>query len=263
MSVEQKDVADRIAEQAAKASGEDDDHAVFETYSPQKMKVKDASPHKADLVQSLALASVEPPDVTYTPRLPKKMIEEGRLSEAQIEAVTYAGQAFEGKNADGTTRGFFIGDGTGVGKGREISGIITDQMARGHGDGKAVWITKNDKLAEDALRDWTDIGNDPKTMFSKKGNFEDQKKPVARDKGVMLTTYPLLNPRKGDKSRFNQITAWLGKDYDGVIVLDEAHIANNVVDETADGKPKTSWEILGPAFFFGIHMEQVIKKGSR
>jgi hypothetical protein len=39
-----------------------------------------------------------------------------------------------------TRRGFFIGDGTGVGKGREISGVILDNWNQGRK--KHVWVSE-------------------------------------------------------------------------------------------------------------------------
>jgi hypothetical protein len=38
-------------------------------------------------------------------------------------------------------RGFFLGDGTGCGKGRQAAGVIADNMAQGRL--KAVWISRN------------------------------------------------------------------------------------------------------------------------
>ena len=68
------------------------------------------------------MASVDPIDATYTPNLPQKVIESGALSSAQIEAIIYSGQAHEQHLPSGERRGFFIGDGTGVGKGRSPDG---------------------------------------------------------------------------------------------------------------------------------------------
>jgi hypothetical protein len=58
---------------------------------------------------------------------------------------------------DGATRmGFFLGDGAGVGKGRQISGIILDNFARGRT--KNVWFSTSTDLAKDAERDLRDLG---------------------------------------------------------------------------------------------------------
>ena len=41
---------------------------------------------------------------------------------------------------DGKRRGYFIGDGTGVGKAREIVGIMYDNMRQGRK--RHIWVTK-------------------------------------------------------------------------------------------------------------------------
>src|SRR3546814_3177030 len=53
-------------------------------------------------------------------------------------------------------RGWFLGDGTGAGKGRQVAGIILDNWLKGRR--RALWISKSDKLIEDAVRDWTALG---------------------------------------------------------------------------------------------------------
>ena len=206
----------------------EDDNSVYNDYTPAKLKIPGAKPHPADLVQSAAMAAVEPPDPTYKPRLPKEMIDSGKLSEAQLEAVVYAGQSFEQVNPDGTRRGFFIGDGTGVGKGREISGILTDQLAQGRGKGKAVWVSMNEGLMKDARRDWEGVGNNPEDIFSQK--MAKPKDGIKHGKGIAFTAYTTLR----SKERLEQLKAWLGKDFDGVIALDEAHNANNAMDQKGE-----------------------------
>ena len=49
----------------------------------------------------VALASVEPPDVWYKLALPDEIIDEGKLSALQLEAVVYAGQQHEQRLTDG------------------------------------------------------------------------------------------------------------------------------------------------------------------
>ena len=67
----------------------------------------------------------------------------------------YAGQAHSQTLPDGRRRGYFIGDGTGVGKGRQLAGIIMDNHLQGRT--KAVGIGKTG-LVNDARRDWSDLG---------------------------------------------------------------------------------------------------------
>ena len=238
VEIEHKSAAERAVERAARSESEND-NAVYDDYAPAKLKIKGAKPHPADLVQSAAMAAVEPPNPTYKPKLPKEMIESGALSEAQLEAVVYAGQSFEQHNSNGTRQGFMIGDGTGVGKGREISGIITDQLARGHGKGKAVWVSMNVGLLKDAKRDWAGVGNNEEDVFGQVATKV--KEPIKQGKGIVFTAYSTLR----GKERLEQLKAWLGSGYDGVIALDEAHNANNAMDTRMDrGVKKASQQAL-------------------
>jgi hypothetical protein len=63
------------------------------------------------------LASVEPPEITYSLQMPDEVHLERKLSALQLEAVVYACQTHEKFLPSGERCGFFIGDGTGVGKG--------------------------------------------------------------------------------------------------------------------------------------------------
>ncbi len=84
-------------------------------------------------------------------KLSKKTIKSGALSDAQLEAIVYAGQAHTRKLPNGERQGFLIGDGTGLGKGREVADIIWDNW--NHGRKKAVWILETSNLFKDAKRD--------------------------------------------------------------------------------------------------------------
>jgi hypothetical protein len=55
----------------------------------------------------------------------------------QLEGVLYACTKHQEVMHNGSRAGFFIGDGAGVGKGRQICGIIIDNLARGRN--KHVW----------------------------------------------------------------------------------------------------------------------------
>ena len=217
-----------------KAKGELTD-AVFSEYAPQKLKIKGAKQHPGKLAQSAAMAAVEPPTPTYSPKLPERLISEGKLSIAQLESIVYAGQAHEQVLPDGTRRGFFIGDGTGVGKGREISGIILDNFNQGRK--KAVWVSKNNPLLNDAKRDFEDIGGDPSLIFGKpKAGAEIKQKEgilfVSYDtlgQGLEITRNGEISSKKDSKARIDQIVNWLGKDFDGIIAFDEAHGMRNSI----------------------------------
>lgn len=140
-------------------------------------------------------------------------------------------------------RGFLCGDGTGTGKGRQICGVILDQTSRGVP--KHVWVTEKDKLFNDAKRDWADMGQNPDDIihFDKlhAGGFK-------HDKGIVFTTYDKLKsgPRDQKEPRnADRLVEWLGKDFDGVIALDEAHNMGNADDtEGSRGTVKASQKAL-------------------
>ena len=61
--------------------------------------------------------------------------------------------------APGSSRaGFFLGDGAGVGKGRQIAAIVRDSCVRGHGGGRHLWLSVGRELLHDAARDLADVG---------------------------------------------------------------------------------------------------------
>lgn len=214
--------------------------STYAAYVPRKVHIKGARPHPAKLVESAAMAAVEPPDPTYTPALPERIAKDGILSDAQLENVVYAGQAHSQLLADGRRKGFFIGDGTGVGKGRQIAGIIMDNFLQGRK--KAVWISEKASLLEDARRDWKDLGGNPDDIMDLK-NAKLLKTGIQADSGIVFGPYSTLRSQK--EARLKMLTDWLGKDFDGVIALDEAHnMGNSVSIKKGRGRSKPSAQAL-------------------
>ena len=219
--------------------------AVFSAYKP-SINIKGAMAHPAQLAQSAAMAAVEMPELIYTLSLPKKVIKDGLLSDVQLEAVAYAGQAFETILPSGVRQGFLIGDGTGVGKGREIAGIILDSFHKGQK--KAVWVSKNADLHRSAVRDWEDIGGDGKKLFQLK-NMGGQKNGIAflpyttLSQGLSINKGGDLVEPEGKKSRMKQLVEWLGKDFDGVIAFDESHEMRNSVGVKPSAKALAGVEL--------------------
>ncbi len=126
-------------------------------------------------------------------------------------------------------RGWMLGDGTGCGKGRQVTGIILDRWLQG--TRRALWLSASDKLIEDAQRDWTALGGRASDIAHV--NKWRQKDPIDRATGILFSTYATLRSagRDGNPSRLEQIVEWLAGGLDeetrhawnGVIVFDESH----------------------------------------
>ena len=245
--------------------------AIFEPYRTQTIHVPGARLHGTALVESTALASVPPPFPRYQPHLEPSIVSKGILSLEQLEAIIYAGeqhsQTFQQTDyVDGpdgikipvTTTyraGFLIGDGTGVGKGRSVAGILRDNFNQGRT--RAVWFSANELLRNDAIRDWTDLGGDAKEIipWSKTSITE----PLTFSRGILYGSYAMLRSRKyklvpdedhpqynpdAEKpimkrvvshTRLDQLIDALGSDFDGVIAFDEAHqLANAAPTSSKD-----------------------------
>jgi predicted RNA methylase len=231
--------------------------ALYEAYTLQSIRIPGAQAHPTKLVQSAAMASVAPPKPSYRPHLLANLVANGMLSDAQLESTIYAGEAHsaflagswtvdatfdvvavapdDATNAVRFRRGWFLGDGTGAGKGRQVAGILLDNWLKGRR--RAVWISKSDKLIEDAQRDWSALGME-RLLVTPLSRFR-QGTPIWLSEGILFATYATLRTdERGEKlSRVRQIVEWLGSDpgsqaeagFDGVIVFDESHAMQNAV----------------------------------
>lgn len=210
---------------------------VYLPYRPSRISFASAGEHPTPLVESVAMGSIPAPIPDYVPALPERTVAERLLSASQLETAVYAGHAWsqwipgtfkpdkEGvglvmaEDGQAYRKGFFLGDGTGAGKGRQIAACFLDNWLQGRR--RNIWVSKNAPLLEDARRDWTALGGlngDIQPISNWKID-----EPISLDQGVLFVSYPTLRSMRGDHSRLKQLVDWAGADFDGVIAFDEAH----------------------------------------
>jgi hypothetical protein len=207
--------------------------------------------HTSPACESALLASVSAP---LPPPGALEVLVTASLSKLQLEGCSLAiarhQRLFVSKNSK-VRAGFFVGDGAGIGKGRQIAAIIKDSFCRStKGEGgrgrRHLWLSVSRELVEDARRDLTDVGCFATVHDAAEGKTGGNKAMS----GVMFSTYALLISGKG--KRMEDFIAWLtgsiGKNdpaaeekrlrFDGCIVFDEAHKAKNLYQDppTATGK---------------------------
>ena len=234
---------------------------VYARYAPQRIDIEGAVAHPSPLVESVAMAAVAPPAPSFAegcgPALPPAIVARGLLSAAQLETVVMADAAHaidlpglfdvaddwtalepaaepcEGRAGSGNAyrQGYFLGDGTGTGKGRQVAGVILAGWLAGRT--RAVWISKSKTLIEDAARDWTDLGGAPTDIVPLERWKPDE--AITLGRGILFVTYATLRSvGKTGRTRLQQLVDWCGGDYEGVIAFDEAHAMANAAG-SSDG----------------------------
>lgn len=210
---------------------------VYADYRPSRVVIAEAGEHPTHLVESAAMASIAAPKPSYVPSLPERTVTARLLSAAQLETVIYAGEAWSRdlhgrfshsssevalkEDPDGQLyrTGFFLGDGTGAGKGRQAAACILDQWLKGYR--RHIWISKNAPLLEDAQRDWTAIGGLPSDILDlARWKIGEE---ITAPEGILFVPYGTLRSSRVEDTRLDQIVRWAGEDFEGVIVFDEAH----------------------------------------
>ena len=215
---------------------------VYVAYRPQRLIFENAADHPTRLVESAAMASVALPAPSYVPQLPAKVVRDRVLSRAQLETLVHALDATSSglpgrysvperglelvPDSEGANyrRGFFLGDGTGAGKGRQLASILMDQWLRG--TRRHLWISESNALIEDARRDWQALGGialDIQPLSKIKPEAK-----IRQADGILFASYATLRSGTGEKTRLQQLLEWLTPDFDGLILFDEAHAMGGV-----------------------------------
>ncbi|XP_025103699.1 protein FORGETTER 1-like [Pomacea canaliculata] len=243
-----EDVSLDIAQEGVQESASEE---VFSNYRHREV-VAGCKPHPADIVEAAPLAALDLPKEYYpiTDSLTEEAIKECRLSSLQLEGIIHACQRHQVILANGQRAGFFIGDGAGVGKGRQIAGILLDNIARGRT--RHIWFTISADLIVDARRDLTDIGCYTKVIEGcQELDRETRALGLPHDfkEGIIFSTYASLvsSVQHGGKfsstrrSRLQQLMDWCGgTNFEGCLIFDECHKAKNFVPDKEKASTKVA-----------------------
>lgn len=229
----------------AQQEREQEDTSAYVSYQPSLKGAK----HPGSIVETKAMATVAMPPLTYKPNLPESAIgkapdyKAAKLSAVQLEAIAIAGMQNDIVLPGGFRASALIGDGTGVGKGREGAGILWDNWRKGRK--RLVWMTKSKDLMKAAQEDFVNLGA-PELA---KGMLDLGKLKVQapiNHEGILFTTYRLFNSKEkanaSDKeqlTRAGQIDKWLRGNDDGdggYLLMDESHNLKNAVVSQGGGK---------------------------
>lgn len=197
---------------------EEDKAGLYEQYECKPNTYK-LPKHPSKLVESSLLSAIK---VTYDDRLlhDNGVIQNKSVSSIQGDTILMIlskfTEYFEYESVN-TRCGFFLGDGTGCGKGRIVAGLAKE-LCVSKNKRKAVWLSVSQDLEIDSKRDLDDVKSNMKTM-----NLLSRKHD---DDGVMFSTYNTLVKRK----RYDVLCKWLGDDFDGLLIFDESHKAKQCLN---------------------------------
>ena len=139
----------------------------FEEYESLYFTLGQSHPDPVVETTSLSFANL-PDDIDQALDLPSAIFRPksdanplgGALSRLQLETIAYASRRHATDLPSGERSGFFLGDGVGLGKGRQLAGLIVHNMRKAKAGPalrrRHVWVSVSQDLSEDAKRDLRD-----------------------------------------------------------------------------------------------------------
>lgn len=230
-------------------SGNVDADSIHEEWVPEIASHPDLKAHPAQLIQSATLATVTPPKTSYKPRLTRRLITSGLISDAQFEFIVAAGEAHsrhlpvdpEDPKRTSYRCGIFLADGTGAGKTNEILGAIIDNI--NHGRRKHIIVLGKRRHAKGFVEAWANMGRD-KRDFMFQWDLKASQSIRSAFNGIIVTTYSTIRDYVSASEsypRIDQIQKWAGADYQGIIAFDESQEMRNAAGfEDVSGRSETS-----------------------
>jgi hypothetical protein len=183
---------------------DEEQEELFEHYRPRHWK--HGCDHPDPVVETTSLAFASAPSLpadqeSILPNLLPSAKASRSLSALQLEAVAYAFVRHGQQLPSGETAGFFLGDGPGVGKGRQLAGLIVENWLQGRQ--RHVWLSVSPDLEHDARRDIEDITRHMGREVGSIPLFNLSKLPyrdLMQPRGVMFATYAALVSKEGNAS---------------------------------------------------------------
>src|SRR3546814_793618 len=243
-------------------SGQVDADSIHEDWSPEIAYHADLKEHPAKLIQSATLATVSPPFMSYRPKLPRRVISSGFISNAQFEFIVAAGQAHsrhlpvdqENPGEKPMRAGIFLADGTGAGKTNELLGTILDNVL--HCRAKNILVLAKRRHRHGFLEAWAKMVRDRRDFV-----FQWELKPgqaIRKQNAIVVTTYSTLRDYDGPTEtypRVEQIFNWAGPDFQGIMAFDESQEMRNAAgQEGVSGKSEVSKQGLA-----GVELQNVLQ----
>ena len=239
-AAEAKEAAEAQAEDDGVGAGDDVD--TYADYEPSKIKI--GRRHPDPVVETSSMSAVPPPDRKHCPNLalPRLLIEAGLLSGLQLESIVYASMRHTIDLPTKERGGFLVGDGPGIGKGRQIAGLIFENYRRRRK--RSVWFSASADLAADAARDFKDIGAGGLPICNLPDQPYSWRKQLGFGDGIMFCTYSCLTSGNIRERRIDQLTKWCGgESFEGCLVFDECHKAKNATGKNPSQTAKHVQEI--------------------
>ena len=182
---------------------------------------KDTKNHPSKVYESEHMSSIDLPKLEFSLNLkPNRFDLREGISDVQIEAVAYAvNTMYDWNSIDNNSRGFFLGDGTGVGKSRTIAGIFSELYMIEKEDYRGIWVSLNKNLEVDARNELEivkNIGNECPEWLKLK-DLKNGKN------GVYFTTYGSMIRDE----TYDIVLNWLENSINTILIFDEAHSAKN------------------------------------
>jgi len=181
-------------------------------------------PHPSPLITTSTLQYATP--VIDEEVLHPEIQQNDSLSGSQRDAIALA------RVAHLKSKALLIGDGTGVGKGREGAGCMLNHWKWSRDSKKHIIITVSAQLINDFERDlkaigWPLRGKDRMPLFSI--NDHDADKKITTPSGILFCTYATLRQKRSQSScsRIDQIVEWTGSGFSGILFFDEIHSAKD------------------------------------